>query len=573
MKCQSRYESGILLLSLLFFGCSEQTSIEDALSPDILTSSDAYKSGGEYSSAMQDTGGEVSSTGVLSSAGDEDGCGGEVSLVLEISFSEYIMGQCILLLVQEETGEIFFQEHVEGSRRKEETIALQACRGQIRLFVFNDFDGNLLFEPSFEGYAQKSVFVSTEDIRESITLQLPLLATEREYPRIATTYLNPSLSEENEALLQEFSLSSLLILDHSILEHSPGVFSYIRAESPEILLLVYTAPMSITRLRSDLEQEKYDLTQAGDLYMAGMWHGDYVEELQHWPGNSMVNFTQDVLAHDAHFFEKWAEMHVRYLVENDVLGDIDGLFFDECWDDISWIPRNAVNGITGFDTNYDGDMESLTPDEDGYCSMDLSYQAGWTRFLQWMQEFSLEHGRDWIFMGNEGNLMYYQYINKYFEDAPNTFLGGLEGTMGIFSEALLHTPQGIAVWNVAGRPGELYTDLIQRCRVGAFIANILGGYYGCDDTAAHDHPFHIDEDLYLLGMRVQGHRALANGVWLAVFEHGINLYNTTGQAQEIRFGTELLSISGTQRPDLNTGMPVRAITLPPSDGILLLYQK
>lgn len=574
MKCQNTSTAGILLLLLWFFGCGGGTASGDTLSSDTVINSDTDESGGEYSLHTGDhTDGREVASDETSDVGSEEMCGGGVSLMLEIFFAQYFRGEFVFLLIQQDTQEVFFRESIDGAQKLEKSISLKACRGSIELLVFNDFDEDGLFDPGFEGMSRESVFISTEDLCKSVILQLPFSNGKRAYPQIATTYLNPSLSEENEALLQELSSGALLILDHSLLQHSPEIFVLIRALNPEILLLVYTAPMSIARLRSDLEQEKYALVQAVDAYMAGMWHGEYVEELQHWPGSSTVNFTMDVLARDVHFFDKWAEMHGEYLLFQDLLQLVDGFFFDECWDDISWIPRDAVNNITGFDTDYDFEVESLLPGEDGYCPMDIAYQGGWMRFLQSMQEFSLEQGRDWILIGNEGHSLYYRYVNKYFEDAPSGFLGGFAGTVEFFSEALLNTPQGIAVWNVAGRQGEVYGDLIQRCRLGAFIANILGGYYGCDDSIAHDHPLFIDEDFYSLGRKVQGYHVLENGVWLAVFEHGVNLYNGTGQEQEIRFGTELLSIPGIQRPDLNTGLPVLGITLPSADGILLLYQE
>jgi hypothetical protein len=59
-------------------------------------------------------------------------------------------------------------------------------------------------------------------------------------------------------------------------------------------------------------------------------------------------------------------------------------------------------------------------------------------------------------------------------------------------------------------------------------------------------------------------------VWRRDYEGGIVLINATAVTQTIPLGDEFLKINGTQAPGVNDGGLVRAIDLPPNDGLILL---
>jgi hypothetical protein len=62
-------------------------------------------------------------------------------------------------------------------------------------------------------------------------------------------------------------------------------------------------------------------------------------------------------------------------------------------------------------------------------------------------------------------------------------------------------------------------------------------------------------------------------VWRRDFEHGIVLVNSSSQPVTIPLGGVFVKINGAQDRTVNDGATVTEITLPPQDGIILLYPK
>ncbi|HLD81668.1 MAG TPA: hypothetical protein VJA22_00490 [Patescibacteria group bacterium] len=537
-------------------------------SPDETGGESTGETGGEASSETHnETSQESGATSAWSEESSADPCDTLISLDISVRFEKYFSGNYVYSVDFVNPDLVALRGTVAGGITRDVRLVLEACTGSAELAVFNDFDGDGLWNPKLEAKTLLPIMVGHDALASSLELYLPFVGI-TSYPGHAIVYLNPDVDTSDE-FIARLAQADLVVIDHSTVENFPTSFvQKLRNANGRNLILIYFDPTSAYDLpRSSLDIEKFNylantfgfINGIGSVagYMPGVWRGEYVDILQYWPGSNMVNMTHYVKAIDQSFFSHWAEMHVGYfeaLARN--LG-VDGIFFDNMLWTYHHIPLTNENEISALDANYDTIENELIPVGQGFYQIDRDLQAGLHEFLSFVrQRFNGP------LLGNGSNPEYVEQLNgMYFENVVDW-----SRTYPLFKETVPDGKENISVWN------NVLNDAsqIQTCRVGVLTATILGGYHSCENFL-HDDFYWVDEYAFTLGRRI-GDVVWQNDVNLSVHEFGVVIYNSTLSSRALFFTRPMQAFRGTQRPDLNHGGTLMNITLPAQDGVMLKYQ-
>jgi hypothetical protein len=120
--------------------------------------------------------------------------------------------------------------------------------------------------------------------------------------------------------------------------------------------------------------------------------------------------------------------------------------------------------------------------------------------------------------------------------------------------------------------------VMRSMRWGLTLALMTGVYYEIYAWGYHGTRWWYDEYDGGVGVRRRGYlgkplgpaKRLRNGVYRRVFARGMALNNSTARARTVSLPRGYARLKGTQNPRLNTGRPVRRVTIPAHDGIVLL---
>ncbi len=118
----------------------------------------------------------------------------------------------------------------------------------------------------------------------------------------------------------------------------------------------------------------------------------------------------------------------------------------------------------------------------------------------------------------------------------------------------------------------------QRVRWGLTLSMMASMYYMAPITDPYSNPDPWYDEYWGGALNQRGYLGpalgaavkLANGVWRRDFENGIALNNSTGSTQTVSLGGTFRHLTGTQVPTVNNGAAVSSVTIPASDGLILL---
>jgi len=210
-----------------------------------------------------------------------------------------------------------------------------------------------------------------------------------------------------------------------------------------------------------------------------------------------------------------------------------------------------------------------------------SLQAGYARYFSLIRE--LQPGK--LQIGNIGSW------TANGASVPPAYVGMTDG--GVL-EALLGKSWSVETWGGWTKMMAQYTATMQavndpklvifnqhgsstdyqsmRYGLGSCLLN--DGYYSfTDDSVGYYGVVWFDEYNVDLGEPIWAPptKAWANGVWRRDYTNGIVLVNPkTNGPQTLALETPYTHFSGSQAPDINTGLPVNTVSLKDRDGLILL---
>ena len=377
------------------------------------------------------------------------------------------------------------------------------------------------------------------------------------YPKIANWNYAWGVSDSE---VQSLARWDLLIIDIEAAFYSPDQLRAIKAENPKIKILAYLSCM-------DIRPDAADALDAGTLRQAlgqTINNSNWVlknsrgEQITWWEDYYMLNITSEAPVYAG---DRWQDYLPRKVAQriHSLPQVFDGVFYDNLWEDISWLGPMDING--------DG------IDESGE-SLDAIWQAGMKKLLK---NTRAELGDKYIVTGN-GGVGYINQVNGIgFEHFPTTIYGQWVDSMIEYYYVLENIPLAILNTNTKNKSTP---DNYQKMRYGLTSALLNNGYYNFDQgDQSHTESWWYDEYSVALGkpladayntINSKYPNKLQTGVWRRNFTNGLVLVNSTKKDQKVYFETGFEKINGVQDPAVNNGTIVGSLIVPAKDGIILL---
>jgi len=374
------------------------------------------------------------------------------------------------------------------------------------------------------------------------------------YPKVANLFFRWDIST-SEA--KELAKWDILIIDMEVQRITPDSLKLIKQYNPNIKILAYLASADIRgdsgSLSGSLRQKLYRKINSN------WWLRDTSgRKVEWWQGNPLINPTDYTrTASGSRWYDELPKFVKNELVDS---GYWDGVFYDNVWDDVSFLSQK-------FQIDIDNDGRS-----DSNSKISSAWKIGMTKLLQNTRNLL---GNDKLILTNGGE-GYYQYINgTLFEHFPDY---GWDQTLLRYKNILDRGAEpaiGIINSNVDNSGDQ---DNYQKMRYGLASALLQNGYYSFDsgDQSHHEIWWYDEyeaalgepagEAEYVLGSGNQ----LREGLWRRDFTNGLVLVNSTGRSYTIDLGAEYEKIRGTQDPRINDGTFVSRVTIPAKDGLILL---
>ncbi|MBI5077352.1 VCBS repeat-containing protein [Candidatus Falkowbacteria bacterium] len=374
-----------------------------------------------------------------------------------------------------------------------------------------------------------------------------------QYPKLANLFFRWDITEAEAKALAKWDI---LIIDMEVQTYTPQSLKLLKELNPNIKLLAYIASQEI---RGDSGGLNGTLRQRLFQQIAGSWWLKDVnrKQVSWWPANPMVNVTLSApLADNA----RWIDVLPQF-VQTELMnsGYWDGVFFDNVWDDISFL--NEFN----IDLNQDGKAES--PSE-----LTEKWKQGMKELL-----FNTRNsvGSDKLIFGNGGDY-YYQYLNGVlYEHFPEKGWSAMMAKYRFIDDNAVPPAAGILNVNV---DNTYKKDDYKKMRFGLASALLDDGYYSFDNgDETHREIWWYDEYETGLGAPageafdvLSGAKKFSDGVWRRDFKNGLVILNNTDKKYLVDLDGEYEKIHGTQDAGTNDGLFVSAAEVPAKDGLLLL---
>jgi len=381
-------------------------------------------------------------------------------------------------------------------------------------------------------------------------LELP-----NKYPRIGNVFYSDNISATD---LEKLARYDVIVIGLELQYSRPDIFSVLREYNPDIIILAYVASEEI--------QDRYAVIVDNNhphykLY-AGIPDSWFLKDSQgdnviFWSGTKMLNVTSDCPENDSSSWHKY----LADFMSNEVIstGYWDGIFYDNVWNDISWLQNDI-----------DADLDGLA---DSTVSLDSAWQTGMESLFRFTRE---NIGDEYYVVGNGGGA-YYSYNNGNFVEGFEDGIGQYTWTERIKSYQEFSNNSkdpSLIIVNAMGEGNDY-----QKLRY-TIASTLLDDGFVSYDYAIDNHVqlWWFDEYNVALGEPTsEAYDTLNNnssflqpGVWRRDFTEGIVIVNSTDQTRYVRLGGPFEKITGFQDPAVNNGEVVTAVSLEPDDGIVLM---
>lgn len=393
-------------------------------------------------------------------------------------------------------------------------------------------------------------------------LSLPIGAQRKPspHPRLANLFLKWHLSEEDARDLARWDV---LILDMEVARNTPGAFARLREANPDAVLLAYVTAQEIRRDAAVHPQSALRRALAARVSDAWYLRSATGERVSWWPQTWLLDMTN----------RAWTDALAAFIAE-EIASDSrwDGVYFDNLWGGVSWLPNASL------DLDRDGRPEDA-------ATLDARWEAG-TRALLTATRARIP--RAFLITGN-GDAKYAALTNgllfEHFPTTPNEWSAAMRAYARVLEDAM---DPVLAMINVNTRNTGVQDP--QRFRFG-FASTLLGGGYYSFDFGDLDHAQRWWFDAYDLALgnpigtaeritdvrnasvaraAVESDSRYAPGVYRRDYASGVVLVNATSVEQRVRFDEEFELALGA---DMDRGVAhpiVSEVTIPPSDGVVLL---
>lgn len=370
-------------------------------------------------------------------------------------------------------------------------------------------------------------------------------------PKLYNHFIRWDVSDEQA---RELSKWDVVTLDMEVQHTSPNCFKIMRELNSDIKILAYITSEEITNDGLPIDYLRQQLKNSID---ERWWLKDRLgNKLSQWPGTQMLNMNSG-----------WVDYLANFVSQKIMSsGFWDGIFYDNVWQDITWVNSN-------IDIYNKGSSQTVK-------EIDSLWQQGVKNLLTKTRNLI---GYDKLIIYN-GNGNYYTYADgKIFESFPTPWEGGNWSTVMTKyhqAEISFNEPNYSIILADTNNSGENYK--YKKMRFGLTSTLMEDGYFAFDyGTQDHSQLWWYDEYNVNLGSALGTAKNLLNknfvqyepGVWQRDFENGIALVNSTNKNQTITLdGAVYEKIKGTQDLSINNGQLVNTVTLEPEDGLILLRQ-
>ena len=381
-------------------------------------------------------------------------------------------------------------------------------------------------------------------------LEVKATHTPHIFPKRANYFLPWRISDAEARQLAKWDL---LILDMETQVTSRAQLELILRLNPDIILLAYLTSQEIRRdalsggsiMRARLAQKIPDAWYLADTTGERRWF---------WPGTYLLNPSAATpLVHGQRLPDVMAEF-----VANEILstGLWNGVFYDNTWDNITWIVPNP-------DLDRDRRIDSA-PDE--------SWRLGMRRLYDETRRLS---GGEYLIVGNGTTRAYREAVNG--QMIENFLPFAWTPTMKTYAYLEDGGPDprlNIINANTGNRGGK---NNYRAMRFGLGSALLGNGYYSFDyGDQDHGQLWYYDEYDIDLGqgsgaaVALNGGREYGRDVWRRDFDHGIALVNSMDVASTAGLNGEFEKLRGADDPAVNDGAIVSETVIGAHDGLILL---
>ncbi len=368
----------------------------------------------------------------------------------------------------------------------------------------------------------------------------------KEYPRLVNYYLAWTMNER-EAI--ELAKWDMLVLDMEVAKHNPDSIKRIRELNPRVVILAYITPAEI---RTDLGNlgNAAPMRTALAAKIRESWYVKNAngDRRSFWPGTTILNISAVAPVEQG---ERWADAMVSF-VKNDVMssGLWDGIFYDNAWENITYFARGSV------DLNGDGvDEPSARADE--------LWRAG----LKDLYKKTRDALPNSYVFANDGPLYAASVDGMLIENFAKERFSIMVRKLQTVRD---QSKERAALLNANTANSGNAADY-RAMRYGLATAFAYDSFYSFDNgDQTHAERWWYDEYKTFLGAPRGAVQALSSGLVRRDFDQGIVLVNPTTTAKQLRFVEDFEKVMGDQDRGTNDGSITSHVTVPASDGLVLL---
>lgn len=372
------------------------------------------------------------------------------------------------------------------------------------------------------------------------------------YPRLGNYFLDPYISD-SEA--EELAQWDIVVVGFETHYNSPDAFRVMKEANPDIIILAYVASEEVLESNlaiTDVNNPEYKLysklSSNEDWYLKNT-SGEY---LNFYPGTRLINVTTE-----------WKKQLPKFMANKIIKQNPDhwdGIFYDNCFNDISWIDDNV-------DVDQDGQADDW-PDAD----------ADWKTGMNKMMKQTRERLPNKVIVCNS-NGDFYTYINgRLIEAFPSSYDGNWSGSMEKYFNVLDEADDpSVVIVNTVANSSDASNYQLMRYNL---TSTLMGdGFASFDQSVDFHHSlWWYDEYSVALGQPLgdpynvetgDGPENWNRGVWRRNFENGIVIVNSSSDTKRITLEDGFEKILGTQDTAVNDGTVVGSVRIDSEDGIIL----